>query len=90
MTATRAWMILIAAALASWALTERTAAMRIGTSLVILIAAVKIRLVIAHFMELRFQPSPWRMVFEGWTFAITTIILGGYWLAELSKGANHV
>jgi heme/copper-type cytochrome/quinol oxidase subunit 4 len=82
MTATRAWTILVIAALASWLLTERNQAVCIGTSLVMLIAAFKVRLVIAHFMELRFKPRPWRIVFELWTLAITTIILGGYWIAE--------
>jgi heme/copper-type cytochrome/quinol oxidase subunit 4 len=82
MTATRAWIILIIAALLSWALTERTMAVRFGTSLVMLIAAFKVRMVISHFMELKYQPRPWRIVFEVWTLAITTIILGGYWIAE--------
>jgi heme/copper-type cytochrome/quinol oxidase subunit 4 len=85
MTATRAWIILIVAAAFSWLLTERTSAVRISTSLVMLIAAFKVRLVIAHFMELNWQPRPWRIVFEVWTLGITTIILGGYWIAELQE-----
>jgi ABC-type uncharacterized transport system permease subunit len=82
MTATRAWIILVAAALASWLLTERSGTVRIGTSLVMLIAAFKVRLVVGHFMELKYQPRPWRIVFDGWALIVTIIILGGYWIAE--------
>jgi heme/copper-type cytochrome/quinol oxidase subunit 4 len=79
--ATRAWTVLVAAGMLSWALTEKAAAVRFATTAVILIAAFKVRLVVIYFMELQWQSRPWRVVFELWTLAVTGIILGGYWLA---------
>jgi hypothetical protein len=49
---------------------------------VVLIAALKVRLIVMHFMELRWRPRPWRMLFELWTLGVTAIILGGYWIPE--------
>ena len=80
--ATRVWLILAAAAVLSWTLSESASAVRLGTSAVILIAAIKIRLVVIYFMELGWRPRPWRLVFEFWMFGVTAIILGGYWITE--------
>ena len=84
MTALRAphiWAILVLATLASWLLTEDTQAAKLGATAVILIAAIKINLVIGHFMELNWQPRPYRLVLSGWLLIVTTIIVGGYWAA---------
>lgn len=80
LTPTAAWISLIGAALASWALTEQLGAVRFATTAVILIAALKVRLVVGHFMELRAGDLPWRRVFDIWVVAVVAIILGGYWL----------
>jgi Prokaryotic Cytochrome C oxidase subunit IV len=79
--ATRAWLVLMLAAVLSWSLTESVAAARVGTIAVVLIAAFKIRLVVVHFMELQWQHRPWRIIFELWILGITAIIIGGYWMA---------
>jgi len=78
--ATTAWLALIAAALASWAVTENLGAARMATTAVVLIAAIKARLVIRHFMELRAGDLPWRRVFDIWVIVVAAIILGGYWI----------
>jgi Prokaryotic Cytochrome C oxidase subunit IV len=83
MTATRAWLLLIAASLTSFALVEGAVLARLVVSAVMLIAAFKVRTVIGHFMELKFQPRPWRIVFEVWTLGVTTIILGGWWITQI-------
>ena len=80
--ATRAWLLLVAITLVSFALAEGAAPPRLATTLVMLIAAFKVRVVIAYFMELRWRPLPWRVLFECWTVAVTLMILGGYWLAS--------
>jgi hypothetical protein len=49
---TRAWLALIAATLAVFALVENDAPARGATVAIILIAAFKVRLVFLHFMEL--------------------------------------
>jgi predicted membrane channel-forming protein YqfA (hemolysin III family) len=72
------WLILIAASLLSWLLTEDTQAAKWGATGVILIAALKVNLVVAHFMELKWQPAPYRFVLLGWILLVTSIIIGGY------------
>ena len=81
--ATRVWLVLIAAAVLSWTVSENSTAVKISTSAVVLIAALKVRLIVIHFMELRWRPRPWRILFELWTLGFTAIILGGYWMTEL-------
>lgn len=77
----RVWLLLVAATLASWWLAEDLASGRIAATAAILIAAFKINLVVAHFMELRWRPRPWRMAIAGWIALVTAIILAGYWVA---------
>jgi len=79
-TPVRAWMVLVGLTLLSWALTERSGAARLATTAVVVIAAIKVRLVVAHFMELDPGHLPWRRVFDAWVVAVAAIILGGYWL----------
>jgi Prokaryotic Cytochrome C oxidase subunit IV len=75
------WLLLIVATLASFLVTEDTNAVKLGATAVILIAAFKINMVAAHFMELGWHPHPYRLVISGWIIVVTTIIIGGYWAA---------
>jgi heme/copper-type cytochrome/quinol oxidase subunit 4 len=75
------WLLLILATLASWLLTEDVQAARFGATVVILIAAFKINLVVSYFMELGWQPQPFRIVISGWILFVSTIIIVGYWAA---------
>ncbi len=59
-----------------------------ATAIVMIIAAVKARLVILHFMDLKKAPRPWRFLFEGWVVLSTCVILGGYWYA-LDGARSH-
>jgi hypothetical protein len=79
--ATHVWAILVIATLLSWFLKGDAVSARIGATAVILIAAFKINLVIGHFMELKWQPAPFRIVVSVWLALVTTIIIGGYWAA---------
>ncbi|MDX9786545.1 MAG: cytochrome C oxidase subunit IV family protein [Desulfobacterales bacterium] len=82
--ATRVWLTLMAVTILSWWLAEHQAnPAKIAATAVILIAAFKVRLVFIYFMELKWKPKPWRVVYELWTVAITVIIVGAYWLSEL-------
>jgi hypothetical protein len=80
--ATRVWLVLIAAAVSSWTISEHSTAVKVATSAVVLIAALKVRLIVMHFMELRWRPRPWRILFELWIVGVMAIILGGYWMTE--------
>jgi heme/copper-type cytochrome/quinol oxidase subunit 4 len=75
------WLLLILATLASLFLAEGHASAKIATTAVLLIAAFKINLVISHFMELGWQPRPYRLVLTAWLGFVTTIIITGYWAA---------
>lgn len=79
--ATYVWAILVAATLLSWFLKTDAVSARIGATAVILIGAFKINLVVGHFMELQWQPAPYRWILTGWLAVVTTIIIGGYWAA---------
>ena len=81
--ATRVWLVLMAAAVLSWMISEHSTAAKVATSAVVLIAALKVRLIVMHFMELRWRPRPWRILFELWILGVMAIILGGYWMTEL-------
>jgi hypothetical protein len=72
------WAVLVVATLVSWFLTEDTHYAKFGSVAVILIAAVKINLVVSHFMELKWQPRPFRIIISSWLGLVTTIIIGGY------------
>lgn len=81
--ATAVWLALMLATCAStWWLKSATAAPFVATALIMLIAAVKVRLVIIHFMELGNAPLRWRFLFEAWVVAVSAIILAGYWVAR--------
>jgi len=75
------WAILLGATLLSWVVAEDVGGLAApyAATAVVLIAALKIRLVFVHFMELGRQVLPWRIVFEAWIGVVTTLILAAYW-----------
>ncbi|MEN9708123.1 MAG: Prokaryotic Cytochrome oxidase subunit [Pseudomonadota bacterium] len=72
------WISLVAATLLSWFLKGGAVSAQIGAIAVILIAAFKINLVVSHFMELKWQPPPFRIIISTWLTVVSTIIIGGY------------
>lgn len=79
--ATLIWMLLLAATGLSWWLVERHGlAARLASSAALALAALKVRLVFLHFMELRTAPPRWRLAFEAWLLLFFSIIFLGYWL----------
>jgi Prokaryotic Cytochrome C oxidase subunit IV len=83
--ATREWpvwqvcAVLVSATLLGFALAEGLAPARIAASAAIVLAAIKIDLVFAHYMELRWQHRPLRQALTLWLAAVTAILLAGYW-----------
>jgi hypothetical protein len=73
---------MVAATLASFVAAETVQAARLATTAVVLIAAFKIRLVVAHFVEASWAAWPWRLALEAWIGCVTVLILAGYWLAH--------
>lgn len=46
-----------------------------ATSTIILVAAIKIALVMAYFMELDSAPIAWQCAFGGWLIMVTTSLI---------------
>ncbi len=73
------WLFLMAATcLTTWGLSKDRFTASVATLAIILIAAIKIRLVLLHFMELRHTPLPWRLLLEAWVLLVTGAIAGFY------------
>lgn len=77
---TAVWAALVLATLVSfWLGTDHgfsgAEGVRIGTSIVLVIAFVKIRYVGLDFMELRHAPLVLRLVFEAWCAAVAVMVV---------------
>jgi len=76
---TLVWLFLmLATCVTTWGLSKDQFNAGVATLAIILIAAIKIRLVLLHFMELRHAPLPWRLLMEAWVLLVTAAIAGFY------------
>jgi cytochrome c oxidase subunit IV len=71
--------LVLATAFAWWSASGGVVSSSEATAIVVMVATVKARLVILHFMDLKAAPRSWRFVFEAWVVLSTAVILGGYW-----------
>ncbi len=78
----RAWLIMLVATLATWALGEGGAAGSVAVLIMLVLAFVKGSLVILDFMELRHAPLLWRILLTGWLILITSLIVLFYWIGS--------
>jgi hypothetical protein len=75
------WAALMQATCAStWLLSKNSVTPEVATVAVMLIAGVKVRLVIRHFMEVRRAPLALQFVCDGWLLALTVLIVTVYLL----------
>jgi cytochrome c oxidase subunit 4 len=73
------WAALMLATCAStWLLSKNSVTPAVATVAIMLVAAVKVRLVIWHFMEVRRAPLALRLLCDGWLLAVTALILTVY------------
>jgi heme/copper-type cytochrome/quinol oxidase subunit 4 len=73
------WAALMLATCAStWLLSKDSVTPEVATVAIVLIAAVKVRLVIGYFMEVRRAPLAPRFICDGWLFAVTSLIVTVY------------
>jgi Prokaryotic Cytochrome C oxidase subunit IV len=79
LSAVSVWAILVAATLASGFLATGGVSAKGAATAVILIAALKIGLVIRHFMELKWVHKPFGPALSIWLLVSATIVIGGYW-----------
>lgn len=78
--ATITWFALVCASIATWLLLEgmRVNA-RTAVGLILLVAVIKVRMIVLHYMELKHAPLRWRLAFEIWPVVAASLILG-IWL----------
>jgi len=72
------WCALCGLTLLSVALVEEGWQRNVASILIVLIAAVKSRLVILHYMEVSRASRHWRFLHETWNFAVSATIIIGY------------
>jgi len=73
------WAALMLATCAStWLLSKKSVTPELATLTIMAIAAVKVRLVMRHFMEVRRAPLALRLVCDGWLLAVTALIVTVY------------
>ena len=73
------WAALMLATCAStWLLSNNSVTPEVATVAIMVIAAVKVRFVMGHFMEVRRAPLALRCVCDGWLLAVTALIVTVY------------
>ena len=78
--ATLTWFALVGASIATWLLLEGTGvSARTAVGLILLIAVIKVRMIVLHYMELKHAPLRWRLAFEIWPVVAASLVLG-IWL----------
>jgi hypothetical protein len=75
------WAVLAGASLLGFWLAEGHGSARIAATAAIVLAALKINLVFAQYMDLRWHHRPLRLILAIWLAAVTAILMGGLWLA---------
>jgi hypothetical protein len=70
--------LMLATYVSTWLLSANSVTPEVGTVAIMLIAAVKVRLVIRHFMGVRRAPLALRFVCDGWLLAVTALIVTVY------------
>jgi hypothetical protein len=77
---TLVWALLLGATAATGWLAGAHRGQAAASAAIVLIAALKLRLILWHFMELRGAPLPWRAAAMGWLGLVTALALCGNWL----------
>jgi heme/copper-type cytochrome/quinol oxidase subunit 4 len=70
--------LMLATCATTWLLSKNSVTPEVATVAIMLIAAVKVRLVMRHFMEVRRAPPALRFVCDGWLLAVTALIVTVY------------
>ena len=80
---TMVWLgLMLLTVITTWGLSKDVFTPAIAVAGIFLIAAIKVRFVMLDFMELRNAPTSVRVAFQIWIVAVTTMILGFWFLTE--------
>ena len=69
------WAFLVGLTAASLAVFEGHLSPLVGGTAVVLIASLKSRMVILHYMEARRAPRHWRLAYDTWNFTCASLIV---------------
>ncbi len=83
------WLVLLAATLLSWESAQSAGEYRLASSVVLLIAFLKARLIGLEFMELRNAPRVLRCIFEAWAVLACATLLTLYCLSPVAPQFAH-
>ena len=73
------WLVLVLSTAAStWWFSQPALSPTLGTIAVMGIAAIKVGLVMAYFMDLRGAPRPWQVAGAMWVLAAAGTVMGIY------------
>jgi hypothetical protein len=73
------WLALVVATLISWRVgTDNGLHPHLASTIVLLVAFLKVRFVGAYFMELRDAPLPLRLIFDGYCLIVCTVLVVMY------------
>lgn len=79
------WMVLMVATIVTtWGLAKDNFDPKWSTAAIFVIAAIKVRMVLLHFMELKHAPTPLRLVFEAWVAVVTLGVVGVYLMPQVA------
>jgi heme/copper-type cytochrome/quinol oxidase subunit 4 len=78
-TVTKVWLALVVVTVTTtWVLSENGIPAELAVIAIMLLAAVKVGLIMWHFMDLREAPVAWQAAFGTWIVVVTGIVLGFY------------
>jgi caa(3)-type oxidase subunit IV len=70
------WLFLVLATLASgWMPSHHHLEGRWAVVVLLAIAAIKARMIVLHYMELKHSPLTWRIFFEAWVLLVSFIVI---------------
>lgn len=72
------WALLAGASVIGFLFAEGMAPARIATIAAFVLAAIKVHLVIVHYMELEWRHRPLRLMLDAWLLVVTAVLLGTY------------
>lgn len=72
------WVLLAGASLLGFLFAEGMAPAKIATIAAFVLAAIKVHLVIVHYMELEWRHRPLSAMLAAWLFVVTAMLLGTY------------
>jgi heme/copper-type cytochrome/quinol oxidase subunit 4 len=83
MTVTKVWLVLVVVTvITTWVLSEQGVPAVFAVVGILLLAAVKVALIMWHFMDLREAPRPAQAAFGAWVVGVPALVLGFYLVAS--------